>query len=65
MRKFIEIIIMLTIAACSYTLAIMLAVCALTTELDSITLYVVFTMLVICGTIAFMLLSCLWHDMFK
>lgn len=65
MSKFIEIILMLTIAACSWAVAIMLAVCTLPTTLDCVTLYIIATMFAISGTIAFVQFSHLWYSMFK
>ena len=65
MNKFIEIVLMLTIAACSWTVAIMLIVCTLPTTLDCVILYIIATMFAIGGTIAFVQFSHLWHSMFK
>lgn len=65
MNKFIEIVLMLTIAACSWTVAIMLTVCTLPTTLDYVILYIIVTMFAIGGTIAFVQFSHLWHSMFK
>lgn len=65
MSKFIQMVLILTIAACSWVMAIMLAVCTLPTTLDRALLYIVAVLFVIGGTIAFMLFSHLWHSMFK
>lgn len=65
MSKFIEIILMLTIAACSWVVAIMLTICTLPTTLDSVILYILATMFAIGGTVAFMQFTRLWHSMFK
>lgn len=65
MSKFIETVIMLTIAACSWAVTIMLTVCTLPTTLDCVILYVIATMFAVGGTIAFVQFSHLWHSMFK
>lgn len=64
MIKFIQTVLMLTIAACSWAMAIMLVACAPTT-LDCVLLYVIIMLFAIGGTIAFMQFSSLWHSMFK
>lgn len=65
MIKFIQTVLMLTIAACSWAMAIMLVVCALPTTLDCVLLYVIVMLFAVGGTIAFVLFSNLWHSMFK
>lgn len=65
MSKFIEIVLMLTIAACSWAVAIMLTVCTLPTTLDCVILYIIAAMFAVGGTIAFVQFSHLWHSMFK